>query len=67
MPSRATRLGRVAAIPCPAKRIVPALGCTTPSSMLNSVVLPAPLGPMMPTISPVRMLKLTSSTARTPP
>jgi len=34
---------------------------------LRSVVLPAPLGPMMPRISPSRQLKLMPSRAATPP
>ena len=32
----------------PSKRIVPASACTVPAIRLNSVVLPAPFGPMMP-------------------
>src|SRR5579864_6897507 len=35
--------------------------------MLRSEVLPAPLGPMTDTISPLRTAKDTSSTAQTPP
>src|SRR6478735_2002427 len=35
--------------------------------MLNNVVLPAPLGPMTPTISPSPMATLTSRLACTPP
>src|SRR5229473_2732330 len=33
----------------------------------SSVVLPAPLGPMMPTMSPLAISKFTPSTAATPP
>src|SRR5690606_34111629 len=38
-----------------------------PVSMLNTVVLPAPLGPMMLRISPSCTSKVTPSTARKPP
>src|SRR6185369_2134262 len=38
-----------------------------PVMILNRVVLPAPLGPMTPVISPLLMEKLTSSRAVTPP
>ena len=34
---------------------------------LKIVVLPAPLGPISPWISPASMSKLTRSTARSPP
>jgi hypothetical protein len=33
-------------------RDLPASGCSSPVSMRNSVVLPAPFGPMMPTMPP---------------
>ena len=36
----------------PSKRTVPRCGRTVPEITLNSVVLPAPLGPTSPTISP---------------
>ncbi len=39
----------------------PASGTRKPLSTLNSVVLPAPLGPMMPRISPLAHSKLTSA------
>jgi hypothetical protein len=35
--------------------------------MLNSVVLPAPFGPIRPVIDPSSILIEASSTARTPP
>ena len=38
-------------------RIVPASGFSGPVSMRNSVVLPAPFGPMMPTMAPGGSLK----------
>ena len=40
---------------------------TKPLMASKTVVLPAPLGPMIPRISPCVRPKLTSSTARTPP
>src|ERR1700675_2329620 len=42
-------------------------GLTWPVMRLNSVVLPAPLGPMMALIEPVGTVKLTPSTAWKPP
>src|SRR5690348_6433691 len=45
----------------------PAVGASTPRIMLMVVVLPAPLGPTSPTISPGATSKLTSSTALSAP
>src|SRR4030095_1536736 len=45
----------------------PVSGLTWPVMRLNSVVLPAPLGPMMALIEPVGTGKLTPSTAWKPP
>src|SRR5271165_1839138 len=45
----------------------PAVGSRTPRIMLMVVVLPAPLGPSSPTISPRSTVKETSSTAVTGP
>src|SRR5215472_16890049 len=50
-----------------ARRISPTSGRLKPQITLSSVVLPAPLGPMMPTISPARNVAETRSRARTPP
>src|SRR5205085_11795974 len=36
----------------PSKRIVPSLGLNAPAIRLNKVDLPAPFGPIRPTISP---------------
>ena len=47
---RARRGARCRSTPSISMR--PALGCNTPSTMLIVVVLPAPLGPSRPTISP---------------
>src|SRR5687767_2290421 len=46
---------------------VPALGGNSPEIRLNSVVLPAPLGPRMARRSPGRTSRSTSLTAWTPP
>ena len=51
----------------PASVAVPSSAGSTPFSTLNSVVLPAPFGPMMPRISPSATAKLTSLTALRPP
>ncbi len=45
----------------------PASGISTPRIMLMVVVLPAPLGPTRPTISPRPTLKEIPSTATAPP
>ena len=47
----------------PKNRIVPSYPCSRPSMHANSVDLPAPLGPMIPTQSPSPMVRLTSSIA----
>ena len=48
-------------------RMVPESGVSVPASMLNRVLLPAPLGPMMQRISPGSRVRLTPSTAVMPP
>src|SRR6266446_9390683 len=50
----------------PPMRIVPALGCSSPATQRNVVVLPQPDGPSRATISPAATVKLTSSTAGLP-
>ena len=50
----------------PSSSTRPATGFWNPLSTLRKVVLPAPLGPMRPTISPGLTSKSTSSRARTP-
>ena len=47
--------------------ISPAVGRVSPMIILASVVLPDPLSPAMPKMSPCRTLSETSSTARTVP
>ena len=67
MPARQMRFGFSPVMSRPANRTLPPLGAASPFSRLNSVVLPAPLGPMMPRISPSSTSKLTSWTAFSPP
>ncbi len=50
----------------PSNQIWPELGAVTPAIMLNSVLLPAPFGPITALISPALTLKLKSATAVTP-
>src|SRR5471032_3703240 len=49
------------------KRMLPPVGRTRPEMALNSVVLPAPLGPTRPTTSCVPTVRLTALTAVRPP
>ena len=51
-PARLTTSGASPAISWPSKRIEPASGGTRPDTTLNSVVLPAPLGPISPVMPP---------------
>src|SRR5579864_2281538 len=51
----------------PRNRTRPAVGARNPVTRLKSVVLPAPFGPISPTISPSRTVNETPSTARSPP
>src|SRR5437879_11019961 len=51
----------------PRKRTVPALAGKAPVMMLNSVVLPQPLGPMMQRSSPAPMDRLTPRKTWSPP
>ena len=51
----------------PPRRIVPALGRWLPARQSNRVVLPAPFGPISPTISAGETVKDSPSTATLPP
>ena len=51
----------------PCRRSVPAAGRTSPDATLNSVVLPAPFGPISPVIRPTGAARLTSLSATWPP
>src|SRR5664279_196111 len=46
---------------------MPLLGCWKPEMMANSVVLPAPLGPISPVIRPAATVSETAFTASKPP
>src|SRR5262245_9008354 len=61
MPARQRPCGGMFARSWPSKRMRPAVGATAPSMRLNSVVLPAPFGPMMPTASPGAIARSRSS------
>src|ERR1043166_9509807 len=66
-PIAAMREGRSPVMSRPSSSMLPLLGWNSPLTMLSSVVLPAPFGPMIETISPCPTKTVTSSTARTPP
>ena len=51
----------------PSKRICPAVGFTSWTMLRAMLVLPHPLSPTSPSVSPLGMLKLTLSTAFTAP
>ena len=63
MPRRDSSSGDRPVMSSPANSTAPDVGRICPRMLLNSVVLPLPLGPMTPTISPGPSLKLTPSTA----
>ena len=48
----------------PRKRMAPASGASAPAIRLNSVVLPAPFGPISPVMVPASIARSTPSTAR---
>src|SRR5712691_715284 len=65
-PSPAMMSGRSSWISRPFQSTRPDVGARSPAIMLSSVVLPEPLGPMMPTISPGSTTNDTSATATSP-
>src|SRR5262250_476697 len=65
-PRLAMMSGRSAWISRPFHRTLPAVGARRPAIMLSSVVLPEPLGPMMPMISLGLTVKETAVTATRP-
>src|SRR5437588_2571725 len=67
MPRAVMRSGRSPPVGSPRNRTRPAVARRKPVMTLNSVVFPAPLGPISPTISPSATANDTSSTARSPP
>ena len=66
-PRAATLWGFSPVMSSPSRRTRPAVGLCRPTSVLNSVDLPAPFGPMSPTISPLVTSNETASTACSPP
>src|ERR1700736_2988673 len=67
MPKLMIRCGARPAISAPANFIEPADGGSVPESMLKIVLLPEPLGPIRPRISPCSTLNDTLLTAVKPP
>src|SRR5881296_3200870 len=67
MPSSAIRWAGSPRIGRPSKRTSPPSGGERRLRQLKSVVLPAPFGPMRPTICPASTSKETESSARMPP
>ena len=67
MPSRALFAGESSVMSSPPSQTRPPDARCSLLMTLNSVVLPAPLGPMRATICPVRTAMVTSFTARRPP
>ena len=66
-PSRQVACGGTPTRLRPRNRISPPSGREKPESRLNTVVLPAPLGPMRPRISPSAIAKESARTAWRPP
>src|SRR5438876_2034745 len=66
-PARATVSGRWPRIEWPSSRISPACAGTSPMIACNVVDLPAPFGPIKPTISPSATARSRPLTAGTPP
>src|SRR5262245_24833071 len=67
MPAVERLCGPSAVTSAPLKRIVPAPGARSPAIRLNSVVFPAPFGPMMPSASPCMTSRSIASAALTEP
>src|SRR5215475_71847 len=66
-PSRAMACGGRPVRGRPRKRTCPLVGARKPVIRLKHVVLPAPFGPIKPTIAPSSTAKLTRLTATRPP
>ena len=66
-PARQTWLGMAPPISLPCSRIEPSLGASAPAIRLNVVLLPEPLGPISPRISPCASANDTFCTAVNPP
>src|ERR1700760_1284901 len=66
MPRRQTSSGGSPSMRPPWNVMVPSFGANTPAIRLNSVVLPAPFGPITAKIESCGTVKLTPATARSP-
>src|ERR1700748_3615953 len=66
MPRRQTSSGGSPSMRPPWNAMAPSSGANTPAIRLNSVVLPAPFGPITAKIEPCGTEKLTPATARSP-
>ena len=66
MPSAARRSGGKRPMSRPFSAMRPALAAVMPEMRLNSVVLPAPLGPITACTAPVATCMSTASTATSP-
>src|SRR5260370_37403381 len=67
MPRRAVSCGADFVISWPSNRIVPSFGWRNPLTKLNTVVFPAPFGPITKTVSPSFIVNDTFFTAAMPP
>ena len=67
IPRRAIWCGRAVVMSVPSCNSEPDVGGVMPVTTLNSVVLPAPFGPITPNTSPAFTANETPSTAVTPP
>src|SRR5579871_5469362 len=67
IPSRARRNGEYPVMSFPSRTTRPLSGSCRPVMTLNSVVFPAPFGPIRPVTRPGSTLTLVSESARTPP
>ena len=67
MPSRERAYGGNAVMSVPSKMIWPPDDGMSPETRLNSVVFPAPFGPITPRASPAATVTLTPSTALSAP
>src|SRR5712691_5817053 len=66
-PSAAMRCGGQPVMSDPSKQMRPSLGVRRPEIMLNVVVLPAPLGPIIAVMAPRSRVNETCETATSPP
>ena len=65
-PTPVMRSGRQPVMSRPSNRTLPASGGTSPEMQLNSVVLPAPFGPIRPVMRPASTDRSTPRSACTP-